>query len=1223
MRRLLLFAVAVLAFVGCDNLFEEEKVFALSDNLEIADRVYANIDDEQTRTYVENGTTLCWNSGDAISVFQPQISNIHYIFEGETGDKGGSFAVADGASYPQGVTLSARYALYPYSSSNSISTSGEITTLLPAVQHYEKNSFGVGANTMVAVTSSVQDKEFYFKNAVGYLKLKLYGANTTVGSITIEGNNDEKLSGSTRVLATYGATPVTTMNNTATKSVTLDCGEGVKLGTTEDTATTFWFALPATTLSKGFTISVMDVDGDIYTKSTTNSVTIERNTIQPMSPIKLSLADGDSTPRFSITPSNLTQHTTDDVVVTINTAGTALASYTGSIYAHTGVLTTASTSDSDWKYVKAEWGTNIEACKLTKVRANIYELTLKGGLAAYYGFTSKDTVTHIAFVFRSADGNKKLSDNDILVNIASGELITVEPTPIFNTTTEDVIITLNTTGTAMDGFAGPIYAHTGVLTTKSNGSSDWRYVKADWNENIDACKLKNVGTNLWQLIIVGGPRAFYGVPSNETINNMAFVFRSSDGKKEVKNSGQDILVKVFGSSLDVAITSPENGAIFNVGDRISVDVVQTGASSVTLYRNEAPIYTFTDTQYSYEFTATEGGTIEFMAEATKGTSTKQSSTKITIIGGTESEARPSWAKDGVTVDGSSATFVLYAPGKESVFVLGDWNNYSISSEGQMKRDGDYFWVMIDGLSKNTEYGYQYLIDQSLRVGDPYATKILDPWNDSYVSSTYPNLKRYPSQYTSDIVSTFYMSPEEYNWTITDFDRPHKNTLAIYELLVRDFTSSHSFDAVRGKLDYLETLGINAIELMPINEFDGNLSWGYNPCYYFAVDKYYGTEKALKQLVDECHKRGIAVIVDVVFNHATGAHPWAKMWWDGTNNRTASNNPLFNVSAPHDFSVYHDFKHTHSKVRSYFKDVLTYWLEEYKVDGFRFDLTKGFVQNPGSYDAGGYSSERIGILKDYANAIKAVEPDAYIIFEHFCDQSEENELYTSVGAMCWNNNQLNGYMQSVMGYSTSSSFSDFKSGRINNIETHDEERIAYKAVTYGQSWMKNDWAKISKRLQAAYALHFLTPYPKMMWQFGELGYDVSINANSNGTVVEGEDHRTDSKPIRWDYINNTNRKALYDALSKIISFRTSRDDIYAVDNLSVRKWEVSDGSFGGKHLVLDKVIVVANFSNSATSFDISVPSAGTWRNLITDEVVTLGSTYKVSLSGSDYIILVRD
>jgi 1,4-alpha-glucan branching enzyme len=149
-----------------------------------------------------------------------------------------------------------------------------------------------------------------------------------------------------------------------------------------------------------------------------------------------------------------------------------------------------------------------------------------------------------------------------------------------------------------------------------------------------------------------------------------------------------------------------------------------------------------------------------------------------------------------------------------------------------------------------------------------------------------------------MVSTFEMNPTAYNWSITDFDRPDKNTLAIYELLVRDFVSEHSFDAIRAKLDYLATLGINAIELMPINEFDGNLSWGYNPCYYFAVDKYYGTERALKQLVDECHKRGIAVILDVVFNHATGLNPMNKLY-------PLAQNPWFNVNPPHGDNVFED------------------------------------------------------------------------------------------------------------------------------------------------------------------------------------------------------------------------------------------------------------------------------------------------------------------------------
>jgi hypothetical protein len=220
--------------------------------------------------------------------------------------------------------------------------------------------------------------------------------------------------------------------------------------------------------------------------------------------------------------------------------------------------------------------------------------------------------------------------------------------------------------------------------------------------------------------------------------------------------------------------------------------------------------------------------------------------------------------------------------------------------------------------------------------------------------------------------------------------------------------------------------------------------------------------------------------------------------------------------------------------------------------------------------------------------------------------------------------MNGYMESVMGYtgSNKSSFADFKRGRVNNIETHDEERVAYKAITYGQTWMKSDWAIISKRLQAAYAFHFLAPYPRMMWQFGELGYDVSINANESGVVGSGDEYRTHRKPVRWNYFDEANRRALYDAMSKIISYRTSHEEIYGQDNLSVKTWSVGDANMGGKVLVMDNVIVVANFSNAQTSTAVNVPQSGEWTNLISGEKVSLGSTYTATLAAHDYIVLVR-
>ena len=792
-------------------------------------------------------------------------------------------------------------------------------------------------------------------------------------------------------------------------------------------------------------------------------------------------------------------------------------------------------------------------------------------------------------------------------------LISTDPDTVTDSMKEDVIIILNTKGTKAAGFKGDLYAHTGVLTSLSKGDSDWKYVKADWGVNIDDCKLENKDDNIWHLVIKGGPRAYYGVPDGEAIKRLAFVFRSADSKLEVKNDGKDIFVDVEVNALAVAITAPSKGTVMHVGDECDIVVESTSATSVTLFKNEDAVAEGSEGVLKYRYAPAASEEVVFRAVATDGEKSVEHSIDMCVLVGTHEEASPVGDKDGVTVEGTSATFVLYAPGKKSVILLGDFNDYTPINEDVMKRDGDYFWTTISGLQSGEEYGYQYLVDGSIKVADPYATKILDPWNDKYISSSvYPNLKQYPAEYTSDIVSVFEVNPTEYQWSITDFERPAENMLAIYELLFRDFTSEGSVDAACAKLDYLKELGVNAVELMPIQEFDGNDSWGYNPCFYFAADKAYGTDEAYKRFIDECHKRGMAVILDVVFNHATGQFPWAKMWWDSSKSCTAEDNPFFNVEAPHNWSVFHDFKHLYPKTRAYFKDVLKYWLEEYNIDGFRFDLTKGFVQNPNNYDAGGYSAERVEILTDYARAIRDVEPDAYVIFEHFCGKVEEDELYKSVGAMCWNNNQRGGYIASVKGSSSNSNFSGFSSARINNIETHDEERIAYEVVKSGQSWVKSDWTVISKRLQAIYAFHFLSPYPKMMWQFGELGYDVSIEENG----------RTGKKPVRWEYFNDTNRKSIYTTISKVLKFRNERKDIYAQPSPISYTVNVSDSYMGSKMLIMDNVIYIANFSSTESTTLVNVPESGKWRNLMTDEEVTLGDTHEVTLEANDFVIFVR-
>ena len=167
----------------------------------------------------------------------------------------------------------------------------------------------------------------------------------------------------------------------------------------------------------------------------------------------------------------------------------------------------------------------------------------------------------------------------------------------------------------------------------------------------------------------------------------------------------------------------------------------------------------------------------------------------------------------------------------------------------------------------------------ISIADPYSELILDSNQDSYICLTqecgFDDLPSYPlnNKHAASVLDL----ERSFNWEDQNFIKPKKEELIIYELLVRDFDEGKSFSSVIERLDYIQGLGVNAIELMPVNEFDGNESWGYNPSFHMAIDKAYGSPKELKKLINECHKRGIAVILDVVYNHATGQNPYFRLW----------------------------------------------------------------------------------------------------------------------------------------------------------------------------------------------------------------------------------------------------------------------------------------------------------------------------------------------------------
>lgn len=810
--------------------------------------------------------------------------------------------------------------------------------------------------------------------------------------------------------------------------------------------------------------------------------------------------------------------------------------------------------------------------------------------------------------------------------------------------------------------ATDVFVHIGVITTLSTGPSDWKYVQFTWATTPTQANAPSAGTNRWAYTINGSLRSFFNITNPaERIVRISILFRNGTGNRVLRNSdGSDMYVPVYGNSLAVRIDQPARDARFNptpevtsyqVGANVPVQARASANSTITLFHNGTQIATASNVQtLSASANIAAVGNQQIIAVATDGTTTSRDTLNVlaTSSAGSPVAALPAGVRDGINYEpgDTSVTLVLRAPGKNLVVVTGEFNNWTPGASAIMNRtpDGRFFWIRITGLMPSVQYAYQYIVDGNLRIADPYAEMVLDPNNDRFIDNvTYPNLRPYPPQSSgaTGIVSVLQTRPPAYNWAVNNFSRPDKRGLITYELLLRDFVAAHNWRTLTDTLNYLQRLGVNTIHVMPFNEFEGNISWGYNPSFMFAPDKYYGTPNALKAFVDSCHRRGMAVVMDMVLNHQFGQSPMVQLYWDAANNRPAANSPWFNPVAKHAFNVGYDMNHQSADTRYFFSRVVEHWLREYKLDGFRFDLSKGFTQvqtcdnNGNNCDVGAwsnYDASRIAIWRGYYDTLMLKSPGSYVILEHFAANQEEIEL-SNYGMLLWgnmhwsfnnairgdntgNNSNLSGALASDRGWS--------QNHLMSYMESHDEERMMVGALTSGiQVGQQNprDTTQALLRVQAAAAFLFNMPGPKLMWQFGEQGYDFSINRCENGTI--DNNCRTNPKPIRWDYLNQQRRRNLYNAMSRIIGLR-SHPWFRQAYLAGTTDYSLA-GSFKWMRVNADtsRIVVIGNFDVNPLTSTFTFPLPGTWFNVMDSTVFSAtGSAQSFTLQPGEYRIYVN-
>jgi glycosidase len=588
---------------------------------------------------------------------------------------------------------------------------------------------------------------------------------------------------------------------------------------------------------------------------------------------------------------------------------------------------------------------------------------------------------------------------------------------------------------------------------------------------------------------------------------------------------------------------------------------------------------------------------------------------------------PVGSTDGVTFinSGKSVIFNLYAPSKTSVAVMGEFNNWAPTAM-QTSKDGTRWWVQVDNLDPSKEYAYQYMIDGSLKVGDPYTNKVLDPANDPGIpSSVYPNLKPYPSGQTG-ILSTFWYSAPKYTWKTAAFTRADPKNLVIYEVLPRDFVATHSYQTLTDTLSYMANLGVNAIELMPINEFEGNDSWGYNSNYMFALDKYYGTPNAYKAFVDACHARGIAVIQDIVLEDQFGTSPMVQMYWNSATNAPAANSPWFDQTNMHPDAVGYQLNHESAATKYFTQNVMKYWMTEYKIDGFRFDEAKGYTQTNSGNDEGAwaaYDASRIAIWEGYNNYMKGIDPKFYVILEYFAANQEESIL-ANQGMMMWTNLSTPGE-QAMMSYNDAGGSWDISGlfydqygftapyGLVAYFESHDQERLQFKNGMYGNSSGSYNVKTLATGLardEMGAVFMFSSPGPKMVWEFGELGYDISVNASINS-----QNDKLGDKPILWNYQTDPNRHHLYQVYSRMIRMKI-KNPVFTTTTFSYNL--TGAVKFIQLLSASNNVEAVGNFDVVTQNASISFPSTGSWYDNFTGNTINVASLpFAMTLAPGEY------
>jgi 1,4-alpha-glucan branching enzyme len=533
----------------------------------------------------------------------------------------------------------------------------------------------------------------------------------------------------------------------------------------------------------------------------------------------------------------------------------------------------------------------------------------------------------------------------------------------------------------------------------------------------------------------------------------------------------------------------------------------------------------------------------------------------------------------VLPENQGVAFRVWAPNADAVAVIGEFNDWD-EDAAPMKRDDQGCWILIVASARE---GHEYRY--ALRRGDDTFTR-MDPR---------------ALKVTNSIGNGVVWTPPPLADCTREFVPPAMDALVIYELhigtfRINDDNARGTFGSAIEQLPYLHDLGVNCIELMPVAEFAGDISWGYNPAHPWAVESCYGGPEGLRAFVDAAHAQGIAVILDVVYNHF-GPGDLTLWQFDGWSHDDMGGIYFYNDDRAHTPWGSSRPDYGRGEVRTYIRDNAAMWLQVYGLDGLRWDATAYVrTKNGTEFDdlPDGWS------LCQWLNEeLKQIKPGCITIAEDLRDNPWVVKD-TAGGGAGFSAQWDGGFVHPVRAVLTAVSDEERNLDAIVSALTHRHENDAFRRVVYSESHdeVANGKARLPTEIDPASA----DSYPAR--KRSSLGAVLSFTAPGIPMIFQGQEFLEDEwfrdqVPLDWEKLAlHGSVHALYRDLMNLR--RNLRGNTAGLTGQYI---EVNHVDHGNKVVAFrrwreagpaDDVIVVLNFStHPRTAYEVGVPTGGTW------------------------------